>query len=226
MWCRPYCIHVWIKIAINRLFFSIFSSTRTELVFLRGLNSISSGQSHIIVDSTLQAINPMVSTWETDKPWVFTFRHPSSGKQMVWRFYVTRPSDLQYLTMPNVPTVPTMLYIHIYIYKYAIPYHTIPKKRRSWTTSTCPVRRGARSMDVWKWDVRPKHPKKLKLRTSPLSWSFKVATNNRSGWFKWWASGWWLVKVCLFLGKKNIETDFLYHVGLICNKPPIYNIYV
>ena len=26
--------------------------------------------------------------------------------------------------------------------------------------------------------------------------------------------------------KKKIETDFLYHVGLICNKPPIYNIYV
>ena len=145
MWCRPYCIHVWIKIAINRLFFSIFSSTRTELVFLRGLNSISSGQSHIIVDSTLQAINPMVSTWETDKPWVFTFRHPSSGKQMVWRFYVTRPSDLQYLTMPNVPTVPTMLYIHIYINMpyHTIPYHTIPYLKRGAVELPAPAQWGA-----------------------------------------------------------------------------------
>ena len=48
----------------------------------------------------------------------------------------------------------TYIYIYLYIYIiyfYAIPYQTIPKKRRSWTTSTCPVRRAV-SKVVW-WDV-------------------------------------------------------------------------
>jgi hypothetical protein len=151
MWCRPYCIHVWIKIAINRLLLSIFFLQRVLnwCFFTRPFSQSAAAPQPqwIIVDSTLQAINnPMVSTWETDKPWVFTFRHPSSGKQMVWRFYVTRPSDLQYLTMPNVPTVPTMLYIHIYIHIYichTIPFHTIPYLKRGAVELPAPAQWGA-----------------------------------------------------------------------------------